>query len=244
MDTTLALCLAALTVAPGCFSPDFGTMASADTGGSSGTQSASGAEPEGSETESDDDDIDFLEEFDTDAGLWTFGDDPGTEQEGPGRWEYRNGDLVQLSDVSGPDDATPSRGTYAFGGDVDWDAYRVEVSFTADDDGVVGVLCHAFPNGDYVRFDLDHETGLAQLVRADAGTFTVLAESLALTPPVALGVPRVLGLECGADYRAFVDDTLVLEAPGDISAEGGVGLYASGIGDGPNGLRFHWLEVD
>ena len=29
----------------------------------------------------------------------------------------------------------------------------------------------------------------------------------------------------------------------DPDSEGGVGMYASSIGDGPSGLRFHWIEA-
>lgn len=265
LAASLAVCLAL----PGCFSPDPGGADSTDGGtdaDGSGTDPMPGADstdgaastggatdpmPGGSTTgmppqgSSDtDDDIDFSEEFDADRGQWTFADDPGAEQEGPGQWEYRAGELVQTSDISGPDGVTPSRGTFAVGGDVDWDAYSVEVAFTADDDGVAGVLCHASGAGDYVRLDLDHETGLVQLVRRSAATFTLLAETAAFTPPVALGVQRVFRLECGAQYRGFVDGELVVEAQGDAAAEGAVGVYASSIGDGPDGLRFHWLEVD
>jgi len=41
-----------------------------------------------------------------------------------------------------------------------------------------------------------------------------------------------------------VDGLQVLQAEGDATAEGSMGLYASSIGDGPDGLRFHWVEVE
>lgn len=214
------------------------------TSSSSTSSTSSPAGSSSSETGDNDQPIDFEDEFDADQGLWTFTDDPGAVQEGPGSWSYVAGDLVQTSDISGPDGESPTTGTYALGGDFDWDSYAVEVGFTADDDGVAGVLCHTTAGGGFVRFELDHETGIAMLVqRTGAGT-VILAEAEAFTPPVPLGVERTLRLVCGATYEGYIDNQLAVQAPGNAEAEGGIGMYSSSIGDGPQGLRFHWIEID
>lgn len=225
--------LAALTlfVVPACFDPG------ADVSMGDGAMSDAGADGGMNDGEWED-------SFDLDSGMWSFGDDPGAEQEGPGQWLFRDGDLVQVSDVSGPDTDVPSRGTFAIGGDFDRPLVAVEAGFTADDDGVAGVLCHATTDGDYVRLELDHETGIVRLVESRAGMLTILAEADAFPPPVPLGVERILELGCGESYLGFVDDALILEAPGTGSAATGVGVYASSIGDGPDGLRFHYIEVE
>lgn len=56
-------------------------------------------------------------------------------------------------------------------------------------------------------------------------------------------IARTLTLECGTTYRGFVDGSIVIEGGESIDAEEGVGLYASSIGDGPAGLRFHSISV-
>ncbi len=61
--------------------------------------------------------------------------------------------------------------------------------------------------------------------------------------PMTLEVQRTLTIECGNAYRGFVDGMLVIEGGESVNAEGGVGLYASSIGDGPSGLRFHNIAV-
>jgi hypothetical protein len=186
-------------------------------------------------------DIDFEETFDADVGAWEFRDDPGVTV--PGRWTYAGGDLVQDADVAGPDEVGPALGTHAIGGDPDWDAYVVEVSYEVDDDGVVGVSCHVGGPGDWTRLELDHDDGWARLLRSDGGTVVVLDEFQVLTPPVALGVEHLLSLECGTTYRGFVDAVAYLQAPGDAEREGAVGMFASQTGEGVTGVRFHWIEV-
>ena len=222
----------AFVVLPACFDPGADLAMESDPDGAESGMTMSMSEGE------------WEDSFDLDSGMWTFGDDPGAEQEGPGQWVYRDGDLVQVSDVSGPDTDVPSRGTYAVGGSFDRPTVAVEAGFTADDDGVAGVLCHATTSGDYVRLELDHETGIVRLVESRDGSFTILAESAAFTPPVQMGVERILEIECGDSYLGFVDDALVVEAPGSGSSATGVGLYASSIGDGPDGLRFHYIEIE
>jgi hypothetical protein len=211
---------------------DAGTVADATTAGSE----SGGVD--------DDEEIDVFDSFDADLGAWSFHDDVAALVAGPGDWQYEEGDLLQRADISGPEQEVPSAGTYAFGGDPDWDAYTVTVAFTPDDDGVVGVVCHATSPLALVRFELDLETGVARLVRSVEGQASVLAESDVLPPAaIALGVPHTLSVACGGSYRGAVDETLVLDTVGDPSAEGAVGMYASSIGDGPDGLRFHWIEV-
>lgn len=221
---------------------DPGTSSTSTSG--STTSAPTTTTPPATETGDEDQPIEFEDEFDMDQGLWTFTDDPGAVQEGPGAWSYVAGDLVQTADISGPDGEIPTTGTYALGGDFDWDGYSVEVGFTADDDGVAGVLCHTTAGGGFVRFELDHETGIAMLTqRTGAGT-EILAEAEAFTPPVPLGVERVLRLVCGETYEGYIDNQLAVQAPGNAESEGGIGMYASSIGDGPQGLRFHWIEID
>jgi len=259
MKTTCLPFVVAALMLSGCFNAatdvDDGTLGGDSSGGTdvgsdgadSGAdgvidgESSGGGADSGSSGGSE---VDFEDEFDADRGDWRYLDDPGAEQEGPGQWGVADGALVQRSDISGPDGQVPSRGTFALGGDPSWSTYTVEVELIADDDGVAGVLCHADEDDDHVRFTLDHETGIVRLVERDGEVFTVLAEAEAFVPPVELGVTRVLELSCGATYRAFVDGALVLEAAGDGQARGGVGVYASSIGDGPDGLRFLSIEVE
>lgn len=212
----------------------------ASSGGAAESSSGAGLD---ASTGEDDEDIEFVDSFEADAGQWRFEDDAGAVEEGPSNWFYSGGDLVQDSDISGAETDNPSLGTYALGGDLDWDAYLVEVDYTADDDGVAGVLCHLTEGGDFIRFDLDHETGIVRLIEKRDGQLSVLEEVEVFATPMTLEVQRRLTLECGDTYRGFVDGALVIEGGESLDAEGGVGLYASSIGDGPAGLRFHSIAV-
>ncbi len=256
--TTLPLALS-LALVPACFSPDPSEMSgtgmdstTTDPGGNttgdpdSGAASTSAVDGTGMVDGStgDTETIDFEDDFSQDLGQWMFRDDPGAAKEGPGDWAYVGGDLVQRADISGPETATPSLGTFAIGGDNDWDSYVVDVTYTADDDGVAGLLCHVTDNGDYVRIELDHETGIVRLVRSTGGALTILDQIQAFEVPMMLEVERAMTLECGATYRGFIDDVPLVEAAGDVDTEGGVGMYASSIGDGPVGLAFHAIEVE
>ena len=221
-----------------------------ETSGSPSTGAASETDPmtdtmadTGMGETEDDEDIEFFDTFDRDTGAWMFVDDGAAQKEGPSEWVYQGGDLVQLSDISGLETLLPSAGTYALGGDSDWDAYLVEIAYTADDDGVAGVVCHASPEGNFIRLELDHETGIVRLVERAGGENTILAETEAFEVPMELEIERTMTLDCGATYRGFIDGMLWVEAEGNPNAEGGVGMYASSIGDGPSGLRFHSIEV-
>ena len=239
LTLSLASCLC------GCFEPGplDEPMDTSSTGDIAQDASSTAASPEGGSSGEDDEDIEFHDSFEQDLGRWRFVDDPGAVEEGPGNWIYVGGDLVQDADISGAETDNPSFGTYALGGDFDWDAYVVEVTYTADDDGVAGVLCHVTSGGDFIRFDLDHETGIVRLVRKEGSVMSVLEEVRVFDTPMALDVQRTLTLECGGSYRGFVDGELSIEAEGSVDAEGGVGMYASSIGDGPSGLRFHDISV-
>lgn len=236
----------ASTTAASTESPSGGLDASTGQPGTTVAEVSTGAASMGAadagETE-DDEDIEFLDTFDRDTGAWMFVDDLDAMKEGPSDWVYQGGDLVQRADISGLETLMPSAGTYALGGDQDWDAYLVEIAYTADDDGVAGVVCHANEDGDFVRLELDHETGIVRLVERRGGATSIIAETAAYEVPMALEVERTMSFECGATYRGFIDGMLWVEAKGDAEAEGGVGMYASSIGDGPAGLRFHSIEV-
>lgn len=236
---------------PACYAPDPGFEEATDTdlgatdtdlGAADGSSSAAADESTTGPAD-DDQPFSFDDTFDADTGEWVFIDDSAANQEGPGQWSFEAGDLVQRSDISGPDAAVPSAGTFAMGGDPDWDTYRIEATLTADDDGVVGVMGHVEDDATWVRFEVDHETATARLVRSTAGVAEVIAVSSVGAAPLGLEVERTLALDCGATYTGWFDGKLVVEAEGSVDAEGAVGLYASSIGDGPNGLHFHEVHV-
>ena len=238
--------LLAATCVGGCYQTPDNVPSDTDTAdGTGATEVAAAGTSDGAaaeETEAEEV-IAFFDDFEVDQGTWAFVDEARATQRAPSQWTYLDGDLVQRSGISGPDGADISAGTFAGGGDADWDVYEVTATFTVDDDAVVGVMCHVTDDERWLRLTVDVETGLVRLVESDADGPRVLAEAAADAGALASGVMHALALDCEDGYRGFVDGALVVQAAGPADAEGAVGLYVSGLGDGPVGLRFHDVRV-
>src|SRR5690606_28087311 len=109
---------------------------------------------------------------------WTIVDEGETE--GPSKWQVVNGEVVQSSNIFGPDvPATANRkGTFAYYDDPEafkWKNYSVEMTFRNTDDDGIGLMFYYQDPDNYYKVDIDRQRIFTKLFKMKNGVETTLA---------------------------------------------------------------------
>lgn len=109
---------------------------------------------------------------------WTIVDE-GTN-DAPSQWVVQAGQLMQLSNIYGPDaNATDHRkGTFVYWNDpwaLGWSNYALNVTFNSIDDDGVGVLFRYQNRSNYYKVDLDSQRNFRKLFKMVNGVETTVA---------------------------------------------------------------------
>lgn len=162
-------------------------------------------------------------------------------------WAIVDGAAVETGnshdEAAGPE-VIEKRGTFLWADTVTFEQGTLSARVYAGDNDGIGLMYGIQNSQTYYRASLDADRSFARLVRADAGSFTVLDEDLTYE-----SAPQdtwfTLRIEREDDAHAvFVDDTLVLEATDDTLGTGSIGLYAYGMSDARFDSVLVWDRTD
>ena len=147
----------------------------------------------------------FSDDFlDGDYLGWTVVDE-GTLA-APSSWQVEGGEMVQKSNIYGPDvGAVDHRaGTYAYYNDASalgWSSYSVDVILRSSDNDGIGLMFHYSDSGNYYKFEMDKQRNFRKLFKVVNGVESTMAAAggsyssnvnLKLTVKVIGGLIQVL----------------------------------------------------
>ena len=173
-----------------------------------------------------------------DAGEVATFDDPTTVF-GPSVWDAQGGVLRQTSSIGAP--AGPptalAPGTFAVGGDDQWEDVQVSVRLRSETGGAIGVLFRYLDGAHHYRLSMSAARFYRRLVRKEGDTATVLWEDQG---PFDMNTTYELTLRAdGSQLSGLLDGVPLFTVHDQTFARGRVGLYCS---DNP-GARFERLLV-
>jgi hypothetical protein len=99
---------------------------------------------------------------------------------GPSAWAVTSGELVQSSNIHGPDaNAVANRkGTFAFYNNataLNWTNYSLQATLRSSDDDGIGVMVRYKDANNYYKIDLDRQRSFRKLFKVKNGVETLLA---------------------------------------------------------------------
>lgn len=154
--------------------------------------------------------------------------------DGPSEWTVEDGVLVQSSNIHVEVDTPHQPGTYALGGDEEWEDVQVSARLRSDDEGSIGIMFRVSsqlgPNGeeqghDYYRFSMDRESSDRRLVKKVGDTVTVLWQD---SVQYTVGQTYHLTIRAvGDELRGFLDGVPLFSAHDSDLKHGRIGLSCS-----------------
>jgi hypothetical protein len=213
-----------------------------DTEGTSGTDTDTDTDTDTEDTEGSGLALPFFEDFDVDAGLWTFVDEVGADNSAPSNWFYDNGNLAQTTNIHGLADPDQP-GSLAHYGDPEWTDVVATVNFTTNDNDGLGVIVRYQDEDNYVRFHIDRQRQYARLVIRHEGTSELVEEVIDVEDIYMVLVNHTIALQVvDQTYTAWVDDSQILEYTDteERLATGEVALFVWG----QQGTLFHSIGVE
>ena len=149
-------------------------------------------------------------------------DEPGAIN-GPSSWSVVGGVLTQSSDIQVPDDSPHRPGTYAVGGNPQWQDVGISVRLRSGDDDAIGVMFRYQDRDNYYRFSMDRRRRFRRLVKKAGGMVQVLWQDA-----VQYNVGQTYDLTLRAvdgELRGYLDGVLLFTVFDGTLKRGRVGFY-------------------
>jgi hypothetical protein len=148
---------------------------------------------------------------------------------GPSNWSVQGGVLRQSSGMQGPLKVPPGStffpGTYALGGDEQWEDVQLSVRLRSDNPGAIGVIFRYQDEKNYYRFSMDRSRKYRRLIRRVNGVVKTLWQDAV---QYTVGQRYELTLRAvGSELRGFLDGSPLFTVRDGTVTRGRIGLYCS-----------------
>ena len=179
---------------------------------------------------------DFSEEVKRDEGQlmngWTIVDEGKIDA--PSKWSIVNGEVVQSSNIYGPNVPAEDnrKGTFAYydkRSALNWDNYTFSATLRATDNDGTGLMFRYQDQDNYYKLDLDNQRKFSKLFKVVDGVETTLAH--VAEPGYTVGTKFDLEIKVnGNQIQVFRDGIDLFGGPitDDSHAKGTVALYSWG----------------